>query len=133
MKRPVLQYFRIPMDQQCTRLGSFPSLCSALCMSDSAFVWRGRTACANPSHHRLPSAIPLVMSSTLPSYGFSIFVLFLFRAGGEQAYALHTLGKRLHTKLHSQPGCPLFTVDSTVSCTSLSCGTWEEVPQTWRQ
>lgn len=28
----------------------------------------------------------------------------------EQAYALHTLGKCLHTKLHSQPGCPLFTV-----------------------
>lgn len=44
----VAQYFRILVNQQCTRLASFPSLCSALCMSDSEFVWRGHTACANP-------------------------------------------------------------------------------------
>lgn len=44
----VAQYFRILVNQQCTQLGSSPSLCSALCMSDAASVWRGHTACANP-------------------------------------------------------------------------------------
>lgn len=34
----IAQYFRILVNQQCTRLGSFPAPCFALCMSDLAFV-----------------------------------------------------------------------------------------------